>query len=94
MAFILECLDKPGSLGVRQATRPDHLAYVEANIARVVVAGPIFADDGTTPIGSLLILDMDSRAEVEAFAAADPYTKAGLFDTVTIRPWRKVFPAA
>ena len=93
MAFILECLDRPDSLPLRLANRPAHLAYIEAHLDRVIVAGPILADDGTTPIGSLLILADDSRDAVEAFAAADPYAKAGLFATVTIRPWRKVFPA-
>lgn len=93
MAFILECLDRPDSLPLRLANRPAHLAYIEAHLDLVIVAGPILADDGTTPVGSLLILADDSRDAVEAFAAADPYAKAGLFATVTIRPWRKVFPA-
>jgi uncharacterized protein YciI len=35
----------------------------------------------------------NNRAEVEDFCAADPYTLAGLFDQVLIRPWRKVLPA-
>ncbi|WP_119679305.1 YciI family protein [Indioceanicola profundi] len=94
MAFIIECLDKPGSLDIRLSTRPAHLAYIEARIDKVVVAGPIFAEDGSTPIGSLLIMNFDSKADAEAFAAEDPYAKAGLFASVTIRPWRKVFPAA
>lgn len=94
MAFILECLDKPGSLDLRMANRPAHLGYIEGQIDKVVVAGPIFAEDGKTPIGSLLIMDFDTKAEAEAFAAEDPYAKAGLFGSVTIRPWRKVFPAA
>ena len=93
MAFILECLDKPDSLDLRMANRPAHLAFIEARIDKVVVAGPIFADDGKTPIGSLLIMDFETRAEAEGFAADDPYAKAGLFASVTIRPWRKVFPA-
>ena len=92
MPFILECLDKPGQLELRLKNRPDHLAYVERHLAHVVVAGPIMAEDGQTPVGSLLILDLPDRRAVEAFAAEDPYAKAGLFETVTIRPWRRVFP--
>ncbi|QJE73411.1 YciI family protein [Aerophototrophica crusticola] len=93
MAFILECLDKPGALDTRLANRPAHLAYIEANIAKVMIAGPILTEEGS-PIGSLLVLDFDTKAEVEAFAAADPYAQAGLFASTTIRPFRKVFPAA
>lgn len=93
MAFILECLDKPGALDTRLANRPAHLAYVEANVAKVLIAGPILTEEGS-PVGSLLVLDMETRAEVEAFAAADPYAKAGVFGSTTIRPFKKVFPAA
>lgn len=94
MAFALECLDKPGSLDLRLANRPAHLAYIEANLAKVMLAGPLMAEDGKTPIGSLLVMDFDTKDEAEAFAAADPYAKAGLFERVTIRPFRKVFPQA
>ena len=44
-----------------------------------------------TPVGSLIVFDSEDRAEVEAFVAADPFTKAGLFASVSIYPWRKVF---
>jgi len=92
MPFILECRDKPDSLDIRKATRPAHLAHVDAVADRVIAAGAILADDGETPVGSLLLLDFATRQEVEAFAAADPYSQAGLFASVTIRPWRKVYP--
>jgi uncharacterized protein YciI len=42
--------------------------------------------------GSLLILDFADRTEAQAFADGDPYAKAGLFERVEIRPWRKVLP--
>jgi uncharacterized protein YciI len=60
----------------------------------VVLAGPLFAEDERTPIGSLLVVDFSSRAELNRFAAEDPYAKAGLFQSVTVRPFRKVFPEA
>ncbi len=91
MPFVLECLDKPGSLDLRLANRPAHLAYVEAQAGRVLLAGPFLGDDGK-PVGSLLVMDFATREEAERFAAEDPYAKAGLFASVTIRPWVKVFP--
>ncbi len=60
---------------------------------KLVVAGPTTSDDGAAMTGSLLLMDFEDRAEAEAFAAADPYAKAGLFDSVTIKPWKKVLPA-
>ncbi len=41
---------------------------------------------------SLLIMEFDDRGQVQAFAEGDPYAKAGLFESVTIRPFRKVLP--
>ena len=94
MLFALTCLDKPNSAATRAENRPAHLDYARGWGARVVIAGPLLADDAKTPVGSLLILDLPSRAEAERFAADDPYAKAGLFQSVTIRGWRKVFPEA
>ena len=54
-------------------------------------AVPCSTTAGTTPVGSLIVFDSEDRAEVDAFSAGDPFTKAGLFQTVTIYPWRKVF---
>ena len=42
--------------------------------------------------GSLVILDLADQSEAEAFAANDPYAKAGLFEKVIIQPWKKVLP--
>jgi uncharacterized protein YciI len=48
-------------------------------------------DPAGNPCGSLLVVEAADRAEAEAFAAADPYAKAGLFESVAIRPFRTVF---
>ncbi len=92
MYFSILNVDKPNSLELRMATRPKHLEYLEANIDRIFVGGAHLADDLQTPTASLLIVEVKDRAEAEAFAAADPYAKAGLFSSVTIKPWRRVFP--
>lgn len=93
MPFVLECLDKPGSLDLRLATRAAHLAYIEGQVDKVIAAGPLLGEDGK-PMGSLLIMDFAAREEAERFAADDPYARAGLFASVAIRPWVKVFPKA
>jgi uncharacterized protein YciI len=48
-------------------------------------------DPAGNPCGSMLVVEAADRAEAEAFAAADPYAKAGLFESVVIRPFRAVF---
>jgi hypothetical protein len=92
MQFMIYCQDKPGHGEVRAANRNAHLSYLEGLAGNVVIAGPLLAEDGTTMIGSLLLMEFPDRAAAEAFAASDPYRKAGLFQSVTITPWRKVLP--
>ena len=89
MLFVVRCLDRAGRSELRAATRPAHLAYLEANPGVVRLAGPYMDDDGA-PIGSMFIMEGETRAVVEAFAAKDPYFQAGLFGEVEIRPWRVV----
>jgi uncharacterized protein YciI len=90
MLFTLYCTDKPASLELRLAARSNHLAYLETYKSKLVVAGPLLDTDGR-PCGSLLIIDVNDRAEAEGFAAGDPYSKDGLFESVVIRPFRFVF---
>jgi uncharacterized protein len=92
MQFMIYCQDKPGHGEVRAANRNAHLAYIEGFGKNIVIAGPLLTEDGATMIGSLLLMEFAGRAEAEAFSAADPYRKAGLFQNVTITLWRKVLP--
>ncbi len=90
--FAIHCIDKPDSTALRVATRPNHLAHLDDVAARLLVAGPLLGLDGA-PIGSLLILDCADRKAAIQFAAADPYALAGLFASVAVTAWRKVYPA-
>ncbi|WP_112310340.1 YciI family protein [Pseudogemmobacter bohemicus] len=88
MRAALICIDKAGHIEVRKANRDAHLAWI-AESGIVEMAGPFLDADGGM-IGSLVILTVDDLAQAQAWADADPYAKAGLFDTVTIREWKKV----
>ena len=90
MQFLLYCLDKPNAAALRAQHRPAHLDYLKSHAAKISAAGPLLTDDGTGMIGSLLIFEVPDRKEVEDFAAGDPYAKAGLFQSVTIAPWKRV----
>ncbi len=92
MHYAFLCHDKPGSLDIRKANRDAHLAHLRGIGDRILVAGPLLGDDGQTMIGSLLVIDFPDRKAAEAFAANDPYAKAGLFQSVTVTPWKKVLP--
>jgi uncharacterized protein len=91
MLFYVHRLDKPDHVELRLKTRPTHLEYLKSQAARLFAAGPVLAADGKTPVGSLLLMEAKDEAEVRAVMAGDPYDKVGLFQTLTIMPWRKVF---
>ncbi|MBP2311337.1 YciI family protein [Azospirillum soli] len=92
MLYMFHCTDKAGAAQVRLDNRAAHLAYLESIGERLYAAGPLLSDDGQAMVGSLLIVDCADGAAAQDFAANDPYAKAGLFENVTIRPWRRVFP--
>ncbi len=88
MLIAIICLDKPGALEIRKANRDAHLAHIRGAGNAIVQAGPFLDADGEM-CGSLLIYQGD-LAGAEAWAAADPYAAAGLFQSVEIRPWNRV----
>ena len=90
MLFALLCTDKPDTAALRAATRAAHLDYLKGHAAQLVLAGPLLDAEGT-PRGSLLVVDLADRAAADAFAAADPYTEAGLFQSTVINAYRAVF---
>jgi len=92
MNFVLYCVDKAGHGHVRTENRPAHVDYLKSNLDRLMLAGPMTSDDGTTMLGSVLIIEAADRAAAEDFAAGDPYAKAGLFESVTIKAFKKVLP--
>ena len=60
-------------------------------IERIVAAGPTLGDDDA-PNGSVLVMEFDDMAQAQAFADNDPYAKAGVFESGSIKPLKKVFP--
>lgn len=98
MLYMFHCTDKAGAADIRAANRADHLAYLESHADRLFAAGPLLSEPDAAGaqgmVGSLLIVECADADAAQSFAANDPYAKAGLFDSVTIRPWRRVFPKA
>lgn len=91
--------DVKDSLELRKSARPAHLERVNALVddGRLLVAGPHPAVDGTDPgtagfTGSLIIAEFESLQDAEAWAADDPYVKAGVYAKVTVKPFKQVLP--
>ncbi len=93
MLYVLICEDHKNKLDVRLANRDKHLAFIGELGERVRLAGPMLSDDGEGMVGSVLLIEADSADDIQAVADADPYAVAGLFEKVTIRPFKQVIPA-
>ncbi len=99
MLYLILGEDSPGSLERRLAVRPDHLARLQALKAegRLILAGPCPAIDSPDPgpagfSGSLIVAEFASLDAARAWADADPYVAAGVFASVTVKPYKKVLP--
>lgn len=89
MPYMVVADDKPGTAELRARVRSAHVAYLESHLERLIGAGAKLADDGTTAIGSLYLIDTDDRAEAERFVAADPFMVEGVFSGFVATRWRK-----
>ena len=92
--------DVPGSLEQRLAARPAHLERLRTlqDEGRLIVAGPCPAIDSPDPgpagfTGSLIVAEFASLVDAAAWAGADPYVAAGVYAKVTVKPFKKAFPA-
>lgn len=92
MLFVITALDKPGALEHRLAHRPAHLSYLEAAGARIQAAGALL-NRNEQPMGSMVVLEADDREAAEAFAAGDPFSREGVFEQVSVRPFRPALGA-
>lgn len=90
MLFAIQNIDRPGTNELRMTTRPPHVAWLEENVARLVFVGPVLAEDGAS-CGSILVIEAESLDDARAFAAADPYSEVGLFESTVVRGFRPVF---
>ena len=89
MHYVIHCLDHPGAVAKRLANYEAHKAYLTGATMKTVISGPLLANDEQTMIGSCFVVEAGSLAEVEAFNRNDPFHAAGLWQTISIRPFNK-----
>lgn len=99
MYYAIIAEDKAGSLQDRLAARPAHLERLNAlkDEGRLLLAGPHPAVDAEDPgeagfSGSLVVAEFDSLDDARVWADADPYVAAGVYEQVTVKPFKKVLP--
>jgi uncharacterized protein YciI len=99
MWYAIEGRDGSGVLAQRQQARGAHLARLHAlrDEGRLLLAGPCPAIDALDPgpagfSGSIVIAEFESLEAARAWADADPYIAAGVYDRVEVRPFVPVLP--
>jgi uncharacterized protein YciI len=92
MHYVVSCIDKAGHLPVRQANRAAHLEFLKANADTFLIAGPYLDAEGNM-IGGHLICEAVDLKTLQTVLAEDPYARAGLFESVDIKPWKWVIGA-
>ena len=99
MLYAIVGHDVSDSLDKRLSVRPAHLDRLHTlqQAGRLLLAGPFPANDSNDPgpagfSGSLIVAEFDSLSAAQAWADADPYVAAGVYATVSVKPFKKVFP--
>lgn len=100
MLYAINGEDVPNSLEKRLSVRPEHLKRLQAlqEAGRLILAGPFPAIDSPDPgpagfSGSLIVAEFESLEAAQTWANEDPYVSAGVYRKVTVKPFKKVFPA-
>lgn len=100
MLYTIVGQDVPDSLTKRLDSRANHVSRLHAlqDEGRLLLAGPFPAIDGNDPgtagfTGSLIVAEFDSLSAAQAWADSDPYITAGVYASVSVKPFKKTLPA-
>lgn len=99
MYYAIISEDVPNSLEKRLSVRPAHVDRLKqlTEQGRLLIAGPHPAIDTEEPgeagfSGSLIVAEFHSLEDAQAWADADPYIAAGVYQQVIVKPFKKVLP--
>jgi uncharacterized protein len=91
--------DSENSLEKRLQVRPRHIERLNKlkDEGRLILAGPFPAIDSNDPgpagfTGSMIVAEFESLAAAQSWADADPYLSEGVYQHVTVKPFRKTLP--
>ena len=87
---IVYAVDHPGehAAKMREELMQEHIDHVDTIIDQLVIAGPMFADDNKTVVGSMLIYKTDNKKKARTNLEADPYYAAGVWNKISINTFR------
>ena len=90
--------DVKDSLEKRLTIRPNHIERLNTlrDEGRLLTAGPFPTIDSEDPgpagfSGSLIVAEFTSLEAAQTWADADPYITAGVYASVSVKPFKKIF---
>jgi len=90
--YAVICFDRPDSSALRDAHRAAHQEFLKANAERIVFGGPLKHSADGPSTGALIVVNCATRQEAEAFIGADPFYCGGVYESVSVRAFKQVFP--
>ena len=85
MQFLIRAYDGEGKLDKRMEVRPHHLEGMKKLSEHIISAGGLLDDEGRMK-GSALIMEFESRKELEDYIANEPYVVENVWEKIEIEP--------
>jgi uncharacterized protein YciI len=92
--YAIVCFDRPDSAALRDQHRAAHQKFLDENANRIVFGGPLKSTADGPSTGALIVVSCATRKEAEDLIGADPFYKSGVYESVAVRAFKKVFPSA
>lgn len=90
MQFVITAYDGEGMLAKRMEVRPLHLEGMERLKEHLVCAGGLLDDAGNLK-GSVLVMEFQSREEVDEYLAHEVYVTEHVWERITVERMNVVY---
>jgi uncharacterized protein YciI len=99
MLYAIISRDVDDTLERRKSAREQHIERLLElkRHGRLILAGPFPTIDSEDPgpagfSGSLIIAEFESLENAKTWADSDPYVGAGVYESMVVKPFKKVLP--
>ncbi len=89
MQYLINAYDGENQLEKRMEVRPKHLENMERLGKHVVFAGGRLNNE-KKPVGSVMVMEFDSKEELDEYLKTEPYIEAKVWDRVDVEPFNAV----
>jgi uncharacterized protein YciI len=92
--YAIVCFDRPDSAALRDQHRAAHQEFLKKHAETIVFGGPLKSTPEGASTGALIVVSCATRKEAEDLIGADPFYRTGVYESVVVRAFKKVFPSA